>query len=55
MKIQDYYTILDLPLHVSKDQIKKAYRKLAEKFHPDVNPNAESKEFIAILKLMNSS
>ena len=37
----DYYKILDLKKDASNDDIKKAYRKLARKHHPDLNPNNE--------------
>lgn len=44
MAFVDYYKILELDKTATPDQIKKAYRKLARKFHPDVNPNNKAAE-----------
>ncbi len=45
MEYKDYYRILGLSRGASQDEVKRAYRKLARKFHPDVSkePNAEER------------
>ncbi len=44
MKYKDYYDILGIERNAGADEIKKAYRKLARKYHPDVSKEPDAEE-----------
>ena len=48
--MKDYYIILGVDKNSTKDDIKKAYRKLAKKYHPDINP-----EHVTLFKEINNA
>ena len=49
----DYYIVLEIPPDSSQDAIKKAYRVLVKKFHPDLHP--DKKDATAKMQLINEA
>ncbi|MFP4066928.1 MAG: DnaJ domain-containing protein, partial [Spirochaetaceae bacterium] len=44
VKYKDYYETLGVDRSASQEQIQEAYRKLARKYHPDVNKSADAEQ-----------
>lgn len=44
VEYKDYYEILDVPRDASQEQIRSAYRKLARRYHPDINQESDAEE-----------
>jgi len=44
MRYKDYYQVMGVPRTASQDEIKRAYRKLARKYHPDVSKEKDAEE-----------
>ena len=52
MENKDYYKVLGVPRDAGSDEIKRAFRKLARKYHPDIAPGPENE---ATFKLINEA
>ena len=46
---RDYYEVLGVAKDADDAAIKKAYREIAKKYHPDINPSAEAAGHLLIL------
>lgn len=48
--MKNYYKILEIPDFSDEQTIKKAYRNLSKKYHPDVNPNQQAHQYFIVVK-----
>jgi len=44
VKYRDYYEILGIKRDAGQDEVQRAYRKLARKYHPDINKASDAEE-----------
>lgn len=51
MSLPDYYHLLELPATATQSEIKRSYRRLARRYHPDLNPEALDRH----IKLLNEA
>jgi curved DNA-binding protein len=54
MEFKDYYAILGVDKNATADDIKKAYRRLARKYHPDVSKEADAAQRMAAINEANT-
>ncbi|MBI4344306.1 MAG: J domain-containing protein, partial [Euryarchaeota archaeon] len=52
---RDYYEVLGVPKGASKEEVKKAYRRLAKKYHPDKMPPERKKEAEERFKVLSEA
>src|SRR5262245_22891522 len=55
VKFRDYYEVMGVPREATADDIKRAYRKLARKLHPDLQPEAERAQAADRFKEINEA
>ena len=44
VEYKDYYEILGIPRDASQDDVRRAYRKLARRYHPDLNQESDAED-----------
>ena len=44
MEFKDYYEVMGVAREATQDEVKRAYRKLARKYHPDVSKESDAEE-----------
>jgi len=55
VKFQDYYKILGVERNATEKEIRNAYRKLARKHHPDLQPSEKKEEAEKQFKMVNEA